>query len=460
MAISKTQFYCQSCGFQSPKWLGKCPSCGSWNSFVEEVVQKKKAGGSSSWVNSEKMRAPKPVRIGDVEQKDQMRLNSGDDELNRILGGGIVPGSLILLGGEPGIGKSTLMLQLAVRSMNMKVLYVSGEESEQQIRMRAGRIGIRNEDCFILAETQMQRIFQHINEVQPELLVIDSIQTLQTESIESSPGSVSQIRECTAELLRFAKESNTPVFLIGHITKDGHIAGPKILEHMVDVVLQFEGDRHHLYRIVRSAKNRFGSTAELGIYEMVGEGLKEVNNPSQVLLSQLDEPFSGIAISVTMEGARPMLIETQALVSTAVYGTPQRSGTGFDLRRLNMLLAVIEKRCGFKLGQKDVFLNVTGGIRTEDPAVDLGVICAILSSDLDMPIPAKTCFAGEVGLSGEIRPVSRIEQRIAEADRMGFSQILVSEYNAKGLKAGKQGIKVITVKKIEEAFRVLYGQAN
>lgn len=460
MATSKTQFYCQSCGFQSPKWLGKCPSCGSWNSFVEEVVQKKKAGGSSSWVNSEKMRAPKPVRISEVEQKDQMRVNSGDDELNRILGGGIVPGSLILLGGEPGIGKSTLMLQLAVRSMNMKVLYVSGEESEQQIRMRAGRIGIQNDDCFILAETQMQRIFQHITEVQPELLVIDSIQTLQTESIESSPGSVSQIRECTAELLRFAKESNTPVFLIGHITKDGHIAGPKILEHMVDVVLQFEGDRHHLYRIVRSAKNRFGSTAELGIYEMVGEGLKEVNNPSQVLLSQLDEPFSGIAISVTMEGARPMLIETQALVSTAVYGTPQRSGTGFDLRRLNMLLAVIEKRCGFKLGQKDVFLNVTGGIRTEDPAVDLGVICAILSSDLDMPIPAKTCFAGEVGLSGEIRPVSRIEQRIAEADRMGFSQVLVSEYNAKGLKTGKHSIKVITVKKIEEAFRVLYGQSG
>lgn len=460
MATSKTQFYCQSCGFQSPKWLGKCPSCGSWNSFVEEVVQKKKAGGSSSWVNSEKMRAPKPVRIAEVEQKDQMRLNSGDEELNRILGGGIVPGSLILLGGEPGIGKSTLMLQLAVRSMNMKVLYVSGEESEQQIRMRAGRIGIQNEDCFILAETQMQRIFQHITEVQPELLVIDSIQTLQTESIESSPGSVSQIRECTAELLRFAKESNTPVFLIGHITKDGHIAGPKILEHMVDVVLQFEGDRHHLYRIVRSAKNRFGSTAELGIYEMVGEGLREVNNPSQVLLSQLDEPFSGIAISVTMEGARPMLIETQALVSTAVYGTPQRSGTGFDLRRLNMLLAVIEKRCGFKLGQKDVFLNVTGGIRTEDPAVDLGVICAILSSDLDMPIPAKTCFAGEVGLSGEIRPVSRIEQRIAEADRMGFSQILVSEYNVKGLKTGKQSIRVVPVKKIEEAFRVLYGQGE
>ena len=455
MAAAKTNFFCQSCGYQSPKWMGKCPSCGSWNSFAEEVVQKKKAG--TSWVHSEKVRAPKPVKITEVEQKDQVRLNTGDEELNRILGGGLVPGSIILLGGEPGIGKSTLMLQLATKSMRMKVLYVSGEESEQQIRMRAGRIGIQNEECYVLAETQMQRIFQHINDIQPDLLVVDSIQTLQTESIESSPGSVSQIRECTAELLRFAKESNTPVFLIGHITKDGNIAGPKILEHMVDVVLQFEGDRNHLYRIVRSVKNRFGSTAEMGIYEMAGEGLREVTNPSQVLLTQMDEPFSGIAISATMEGARPMLVESQALVSTAVYGTPQRSGTGFDLRRLNMLLAVIEKRCGFKLGQKDVFLNITGGIRIEDPAVDLGIICAILSSDLDMPIPAKTCFAGEVGLSGEIRPVSRIEQRIAEAAKMGFSQILVSDYNLKGVQTGKFGIRVIPVKKIEEAFRVLYG---
>jgi DNA repair protein RadA/Sms len=346
---------------------------------------------------------------------------------------------------------------VAVKSTKLKVLYVSGEESEQQIRMRAERIGILNPDCFVLAETGMQRIFQHIQQVQPQLLVIDSIQTLQTDTIESSPGSVSQIRECTAELLRFAKESSTPVMLIGHITKDGQIAGPKILEHMVDVVLQFEGDRNHLYRIVRSVKNRFGSTAEMGIYEMAGEGLREVENPSQVLLSQLDEPFSGIAISATMEGARPMLVETQALVSTAVYGTPQRSGTGFDLRRLNMLLAVIEKRCGFKLGQKDVFLNITGGIRVEDPAIDLGVICAILSSDLNMPIPTKTCFCGEVGLSGEIRPVSRVEQRIAEAARMGFAQILVSDYNLKGINTGKFGIRVIPVKKIEEAFQVLYG---
>lgn len=456
MAKIKTSFYCQSCGQESPKWQGKCPNCGAWNSFAEELVQKDKA--KKSWVKGDlPARAPQPVRITEVEQHAEVRIDMGDSELNRILGGGLVPGSLILLGGEPGIGKSTLMLQVAVKSTKLKVLYVSGEESEQQIRMRAERIGIQNPDCFVLAETGMQRIFQHIQQVQPQLLVIDSIQTLQTDTIESSPGSVSQIRECTAELLRFAKESSTPVMLIGHITKDGQIAGPKILEHMVDVVLQFEGDRNHLYRIVRSVKNRFGSTAEMGIYEMAGEGLREVENPSQVLLSQLDEPFSGIAISATMEGARPMLVETQALVSTAVYGTPQRSGTGFDLRRLNMLLAVIEKRCGFKLGQKDVFLNITGGIRVEDPAIDLGVICAILSSDLNMPIPTKTCFCGEVGLSGEIRPVSRVEQRIAEAARMGFAQILVSDYNLKGINTGKFGIRVIPVKKIEEAFQVLYG---
>jgi DNA repair protein RadA/Sms len=456
MAKVKTSFYCQSCGHESPKWLGKCPSCAAWNSFSEELVQKEKA--PKTWIKGDQpARAPQPVRISDVEQHAEVRIDMGDRELNRILGGGLVPGSLILLGGEPGIGKSTLMLQVAVKSTKLKVLYVSGEESEQQIRMRAERIGIQNADCFVLAETGMQRIFQHIQQVQPQLLVIDSIQTLQTDTIESSPGSVSQIRECTAELLRYAKESSTPVMLIGHITKDGQIAGPKILEHMVDVVLQFEGDRNHLYRIVRSVKNRFGSTAEMGIYEMAGEGLREVENPSQVLLSQLDEPFSGIAISATMEGARPMLVETQALVSTAVYGTPQRSGTGFDLRRLNMLLAVIEKRCGFKLGQKDVFLNITGGIRVEDPAIDLGVICAILSSDLNMPIPNKTCFCGEVGLSGEIRPVSRVEQRIAEAARMGFSQILVSDYNLKGVNTDKFGIRVIPVRKIEEAFQVLYG---
>jgi DNA repair protein RadA/Sms len=350
-----------------------------------------------------------------------------------------------------------LFLQNVLQATDQVVLYISGEESDQQIKMRADRLKIPNNNFYLLTETNTTTIFAEIKKLKPTLVIVDSIQTLQSNLIDSAAGSVSQIRECTAELLRFAKESNTPVFLIGHITKDGQIAGPKILEHMVDVVLQFEGDRHHLYRIVRSVKNRFGSTAEMGIYEMAGHGLQQVNNPSQVLLSQLDEPFSGIAISATMEGARPMMIESQALVSTAVYGTPQRSGTGFDLRRLNMLLAVIEKRCGFKLGQKDVFLNITGGIRTEDPAVDLGIICAILSSDLDMPIPAKTCFAGEVGLSGEIRPVGRIEQRIAEADRMGFAQILISEYNIKGLNTAKFGIRVIPVKKIEEAFRVLYG---
>jgi DNA repair protein RadA/Sms len=337
------------------------------------------------------------------------------------------------------------------------ILYISGEESEQQIKMRAERIGINNQNCFILTETCMQRIFDQIEIVKPEILIIDSIQTLYSEEIESTPGSISQIKECTAAFLRFAKDSQIPIFVVGHITKDGSLAGPKVLEHMVDVVLQFEGDRNHLYRIVRSVKNRFGSTAEMGIYEMVGDGLREVENPSQVLISQLEEPFSGISISATMEGARPLLIESQALVSTAVYGTPQRSGTGFDLRRLNMLLAVIEKRCGFKLGQKDVFLNITGGIRTEDPAVDLAVICAILSSDLDIPVPIKTCFSAEVGLSGEIRPVSRIEQRIAEADRMGFSQILISEYSSKGLKTDKFGIRVLPIKKIEDGFRILFG---
>jgi len=456
MAKTKTSFFCQSCGFQSPKWLGKCPSCNSWNSFTEEVVQKESP--KKTWTNSDSpARAPQPVRINDIEQHAEERIDTGDNELNRILGGGLVPGSMILLGGEPGIGKSTLMLQIAARSTKLKVLYVSGEESEQQIKMRAERIGIQNPDCFVLAETGMQRIFQHISNIKPELLVIDSIQTLQTDTIESSPGSVSQIRECTAELLRFAKESSTPVLLIGHITKDGQIAGPKILEHMVDVVLQFEGDRNHVYRIVRSVKNRFGSTAEMGIYEMAGEGLREVTNPSQALISQLDEPFSGIAISATLEGIRPLLIESQALVSTAVYGTPQRSGTGYDLRRLNMLLAVIEKRCGFRLGQKDVFLNITGGIRTEDPAVDLGIICSILSSNEDIAIPGKICFCGEVGLSGEIRPVNRIDQRIAEAARMGFAQIMVSDYNMKGLDMNKFAIRVTPVKKIEEAFTLLFG---
>ena len=455
MAKDKTVFFCQSCGFQSPKWLGNCPSCNTWNTFAEERLTISK---SSNWKSgSNKPDAPKPVKISEVQKQNESRFSSGDKEFDRILGGGIVPGSLILLGGEPGIGKSTLMLQIAARSGKMKVLYVSGEESEQQIRMRAERIGIQNDACYVLAETGLPRIFQHIEDVKPALLVVDSIQTLQTDSVESSPGSVSQIRECTAELMRFSKESSTPVILIGHITKDGQIAGPKILEHMVDVVLQFEGDRNHVYRLVRSVKNRFGSTAEIAIYQMEGNGLSEVENPSQVLLSHFDEPFSGIAVSAVMEGVRPLMIESQALVSTAVYGTPQRSSTGFDLRRLNMLLAVIEKRCGFRLGQKDVFLNITGGIRVEDPAADLGIICAILSSGEDIPIPEKTCFAAEVGLSGEIRPVNRIDQRIAEAARMGYSQIMISAYGLKGIDAGKHDIRIIPVKKIEEGFTSLFG---
>jgi len=455
MAKEKTTFFCQSCGHQSAKWLGNCPNCNAWNTFVEEKVL---SGKKTAWqASSGGHQAPKPVLISEVSQHREIRSGSGDQEFDRILGGGIVPGSLILLGGEPGIGKSTLMLQIATRSSQMKVLYVSGEESEQQIRMRADRIGIRNEKCYVLAETGLPRIFEHLSALKPDLLVVDSIQTLQTDGVESSPGSVSQIRECTAELMRFAKESSTPVILIGHITKDGQIAGPKILEHMVDVVLQFEGDRNHVYRLVRSVKNRFGSTSEIAIYQMEGDGLREVENPSQVLLSHFDEPFSGIAISTVMEGGRPLLIESQALVSTAVYGTPQRSSTGFDLRRLHMLLAVIEKRCGFRLGQKDVFLNITGGIRVEDPAADLGVICAILSSGEDIPIPEKTCFAAEVGLSGEIRPVNRTEQRIAEAARMGYRQMLVSAYGMKGIQTEKYPIRLIQVKKIEEAFSTLFG---
>lgn len=457
MATSlKKAFFCQSCGYQSPKWLGKCPSCQEWNSFAEEIIEKPKA--VEAWKSkSNDPRVTQATALPDISPSPQERLRLPDEEFNRVLGGGLVYGSLILLGGEPGIGKSTLMLQIANQLKAHKVLYVSGEESDQQIKMRAERLGELNANCFVLTETNLEKIFQQITQVEPELLIIDSIQTIQTQTIDASPGSVSQIRECTADLMRFAKESRISVILIGHITKDGQIAGPKILEHMVDVVLQFEGDRNFIYRLVRSSKNRFGSTAEIGIYEMSGAGLKQVTNPSQVLISHFDEPFSGIAVSATIEGARPMLIETQALVSTAVYGTPQRSATGFDLRRLNMLLAVIEKRCGFRLGQKDVFLNITGGLRIDDPAIDLGIVCAILSSSEDVPIPAKTCFAAEVGLSGEIRSVNRIEQRIAEAEKMGFSQILISDYNLKGLDFQRFKIKVHAIKKIEDAFSILFG---
>ncbi|HZY39547.1 MAG TPA: DNA repair protein RadA, partial [Mucilaginibacter sp.] len=430
--MSKTRFayFCQSCGYESAKWLGKCPSCQQWNTFAEEIIEKANTSVPNWKTASTTMqRANKPVKVADITFKEEHRLLTPDNEFNRVLGGGIVAGSLVLIGGEPGIGKSTLMLQLALQMPNIKVLYVSGEESEHQVKMRAERLApvgskqlaVGSEQshvgkgCYILTETSTQNIFKQIEELEPDLVVVDSIQTLHSSHIESTPGSVSQVRECTAELLRFAKESGTPVFLIGHITKDGMIAGPKILEHMVDTVLQFEGDRHHVYRILRTIKNRFGSASELGIYEMLGEGLREVSNPSEILLSQRDELLSGITISTTLEGMRPMLIETQALVSPSPYGTPQRTATGFDTRRMSMLLAVLEKRCGFNLGAKDVFLNITGGIRVEDPAIDLGLAAAIVSSHQDIAVPFKTCFAGEIGLSGEIRAVNRVEQRIAEA---------------------------------------------
>ncbi len=456
MAKSKSVFFCQSCGYQTPKWLGNCPSCGEWNTFVEEVVEKNTA--KPDWKQSTPSRSNKPIALEEIEKNADVRISAQDDELNRVLGGGIVPGSLVLIGGEPGIGKSTLLLQVAIKLKKLKILYVSGEESEQQIKMRAMRMQSNEpSNCYILTETSTQNIFKQIEELKPQLVIVDSIQTLYSSHIESTPGSVSQIRECTAELIRFAKETATPVFLVGHITKDGSIAGPKILEHMVDTVLQFEGDRHHTYRILRSIKNRFGSTSELGIYEMRGVGLREVSNPSEILISQRDEELSGIAISVTIEGMRPMLIEAQALVSVSAYGTPQRSATGFDTRRMNMLLAVLEKRCGFRLGVKDVFLNITGGIKVEDPAIDLGVVSAIISSHEDLAISSKHCFAAEVGLSGEIRTVNRIEQRIAEAERLGFEKIFVSRYAIKGIDTKKYNIEIVPLSKLEELFQQLFG---
>ncbi len=470
MAKTKTMYFCQNCGAQSGKWIGNCPSCNNWNTYVEEIISKAEDSKIPGISSSSKQRSSKPQLVSEISLSNQNRISIYDKELSRVLGGGLVPGSLVLFGGEPGIGKSTLMLQVAVQIKNMKVLYVSGEESEQQIRMRAERIvslpnskkvgeQLNNEfgNCFILTETCIQNIFKQIETLEPNLLIIDSIQTLYSTHIESSPGSVSQIRECTSELMRYAKESGTAVFLIGHITKDGSLAGPKVLEHMVDTVLQFEGDRNHVYRLLRNTKNRFGSTNELGIYEMQGNGLREVNNPSEILITAREELVSGVAISATMEGMRPMLIETQALVSTAAYGTPQRSSTGFDLRRLSMLLAVLEKRCGFRLGIKDVFLNIAGGIKVEDPGVDLALVCSILSSNEDVPISPKTCFAGEVGLSGEIRPVNRIDQRISEADKLGFEHIFISKYNKKGLDQNKYNIKITMVGKIEEVFGLLFG---
>jgi len=453
MAKSKSTFFCQSCGYQSVKWLGKCPSCETWNSFVEEITVKETKNNSGSTFLG---KAKKPQLINEITVENEQRFSTNDSELDRILGGGVVAGSLVLFGGEPGIGKSTLMLQVALQAKGIKILYISGEESEQQIRMRAERVGI-HDSCFILSETNTQNIFKQIEQNEPNLVIIDSIQTLHTSFIESSPGSVSQVRECAAELMRFAKESGTPVFMIGHITKDGSLAGPKVLEHMVDTVLQFEGDRNYVYRLLRTTKNRFGSTNELGIYEMRGTGLRAVSNPSEILITQRDEPTSGVAIAASMEGLRPMLIEIQSLVSSAAYGTPQRASTGFDLRRLNMLLAVLEKRCGFRLGVKDVFLNIAGGIKVEDPGIDLAVVCAVLSSNEDLCIPQDTCFAAEVGLTGEIRPVNRIEQRIAEAEKLGFKRMFISAYNTKGVDLTKYKIKVISVAKMEEVFEHLFG---
>lgn len=458
MAKTKTVYICSHCGADSPKWLGKCPNCGEWNTYVEEVVAKEVPSAKRPVPSglSERGQA-RPVLLRDITAEKEDRLNMKDQELNRVLGGGLVKGSLVLIGGEPGIGKSTLVLQTILKLHDLKVLYVSGEESYRQLKMRADRLAPDSQNCLILCETNLEQIFVQAQNVQPDLLIIDSIQTIFTELVESSPGSVSQVRECSAAILKFAKESGVPVLLIGHINKEGSIAGPKVLEHIVDTVLQFEGDQHYMYRILRSIKNRFGSTAELGIYEMRQEGLREVSNPSELLLTQNHEGLSGVAIAAAIEGIRPFLIETQALVSSAVYGTPQRSATGFDIRRMNMLLAVLEKRAGFKLAQKDVFLNIAGGLRVNDPAIDLAVLAAVLSSSLDISIEPGACMAGEVGLSGEIRPVNRIEQRIMEAEKLGFSRILIPYNNLKGFDASRCRIQIVQVRKVEEAFRQLFG---
>ncbi|MDO5607158.1 MAG: DNA repair protein RadA [Capnocytophaga sp.] len=454
MAKVKTAYFCQNCGSQYSKWQGQCQACKEWNTIVEEVIQ---TGEKKIWQpdsSSQKPSKSSYIPLSQIDSQQEVRMATGNGELDNVLGGGLVPGSVTLLGGEPGIGKSTLLLQIAL-NLPYKTLYVSGEESEKQIKMRADRIPHRANHCYILTETKTQNIFQQIKELQPQILIIDSVQTLQSDYIEASAGSISQIRECTSELIKFAKTTHVPVILIGHITKDGHIAGPKILEHMVDTVLQFEGDRNHVYRILRSLKNRFGSTAELGIYEMLGSGLREVTNPSEVLISKTDEALSGTSVAATLEGMRPLMIEIQALVSTAVYGTPQRSTTGFNAKRLNMLLAVLEKRAGFRLGAKDVFLNITGGITIDDPATDLGVAMAILSSNEDIPIDKTICFAGEVGLGGEIRPVQRVEQRITEAEKLGFDTIFISKYSKIALK--NTGIKIIKAAKIEDAIAHLFG---
>jgi DNA repair protein RadA/Sms len=451
MAKTKTTFFCQSCGTQFTKWLGQCTACHEWNTIVEEVIQKEQKREWTS--NNQTKKASKPQLITEIKLSEQDRISTNSDELNRVLGGGLVNGSVVLLGGEPGVGKSTLLLQIAMLAKH-KILYVSGEESLTQIKMRSERLKKHNPNCFILTETNTQQIFRSVEELRPELLIVDSIQTLFTDTIDATPGTISQIRETAAELIKFAKETATPVILVGHITKDGQLAGPKILEHMVDVVLQFEGDRNHIYRILRVHKNSYGSAAELGIFEMQSDGLREVLNPSEILISQKEDDLSGIAIASIIEGARPLMIEVQALVSTAVYGTPQRSSTGYNLKRLNMLLAVLEKRAGFKLGIKDVFLNITGGITVEDPSIDLAVIAAVLSSNEDESIPQNYCFAAEVGLAGEIRPVNRIDNRIKEAAKLGYQKIFVSKYNK--ISKLNTTIQVIGVSKIEEIFKNLF----
>lgn len=452
MAKIKTSFFCQNCGSQYAKWLGQCNSCNEWNTIVEEVIQKEEKRTWKQGASTIK-KPNKALKITDISFDKEDRISTQNKELNRVIGGGLVKGSVLLLGGEPGIGKSTLLLQIAL-AIQKKVLFVSGEESQSQIKMRAERLQNTNSNCLVLTETNTQNIFRTIEKTKPEVVIIDSIQTLYTDSIDASPGSISQIRETAAELIKFAKETATPVLLIGHITKDGNIAGPKILEHMVDVVLQFEGDRNHTYRILRANKNRFGSTAELGIYEMQSIGLREVENPSEILISQKEDDLSGTAIAATLEGVRPLMIEVQALVSTAVYGTPQRSATGYDTKRLNMLLAVLEKRAGFRLGAKDVFLNIAGGIRVDDPAIDLAVISAILSSNEDDAISQDICFAAEIGLAGEVRPVNRVEQRILEAEKLGFHKIFISKFNK--ISRSKFNIKVIKVTKVEDVFANLF----
>lgn len=453
MAKVKTVWYCTECGADSLRWEGKCPVCGAWNSMVEERVPAK---SSISVAGSHALGKSKPLKVSELVASEEERIKMPSQELNRVLGGGLVPGSLVLIGGEPGIGKSTLVLQNILSIKSRKILYVSGEESATQIKLRADRIGRMSDNVYIVCESSLENIFAHIKDVEPQMVIVDSIQTLASEAIESSAGSVSQVRECSAQLLKYAKDSNVPVILIGHINKEGSIAGPKVLEHIVDAVLQFEGDHHYMYRILRSIKNRFGSTSELGIYEMCQRGLREVANPSEMLLNHYDEALSGISVGIALEGIRPFLIEVQALVSSAAYGTPQRSVTGFDAKRMNMLLAVLEKRVGFKLGQKDVFLNIAGGLKVSDPSLDLPVICAILSSNVDMAIESGICMAGEVGLSGEIRQITRVEQRIIEAEKLGMHTILVPKHNLKGVNISRFKITIVEVTKVEEAFRALF----